>query len=157
MNAERVKKDRSTTDERHSNTLQRYSTAATTALVNLTMGGLHPYRAGGILFSQLRYFDPVEQRPGLPADVGALVTKINNEFVKVIIVNTNQTETRDVVVQTGGYGEHRCERVEIEGKNYPVHDSSFRTVLAPGCGAEITVNYTRFANKPSYAFPWHSE
>ena len=131
--------------------------AATSALVNLTMGGIQPLWAGGLLHCQLRYFDPVRRRPGLPDDVAALVTDITNDTVEVTLVNVSRAEARDVVVQTGAYGEHQCERTEIGGEAYPVGHRFFHVRLAPGAGAELVIYRTRFANKPTFAFPWRGD
>ena len=157
--AEGLRKDESTPDTRRSDTphSKRTMGAATSALVNLTMGGIQPLWAGGLLYCQLRYFDPVLRRPGLPEDVAALVTEITKDFVKVILVNINQAEPREVIVQTGGYGEHRCERVETGGQKFPVDNRFFNVRLAPGAGAELVVYRSRFANMPTLAFPWHGD
>jgi hypothetical protein len=131
--------------------------AATGALVNLTMGGMQPLWSGGLLFCQLRYFDPVNRMPGLPLDVGALVTYIDAEKVKVTLVNINQSDAREIIVQTGGYGEHQCESVEVNGNRVSVDHRFFPVQLAPGTGAELVIYRTRMANTPTVAFPWHSE
>ena len=90
-------------------------------------------------------------------DVGALVTEINREMTKVILVNINQGEQREVTVQTGGYGEHQCLYAEINGRSIPVNKRYFTLRLAPGAGAEIDIYTRRFANKPTLAFPWHGD
>ena len=156
---EGLRKDESTPDIRRSDTpySKRTMGAATSALVNLTMGGIQPLWAGGLLYCQVRYFDPVLRRPGLPEDVAALVTEITKDKVKVVLVNINQTEPREIIVQTGGYGEHQCERVETGGRSNPVNNRFFNVRLAPGAGEELVIYRRRFANKPTLAFPWHGD
>lgn len=158
-NIEGIRNDDSSRDTRRADTPYRKGTmgAATSALVNLTMGGIQPLWAGGLLHCQLRYFDPVRRRPGLPDDVAALVTDITNDTVEVTLVNVSRAEARDVVVQTGAYGEHQCERAEIGGEAYPVGHRFFHVRLAPGAGAELVIYRTRFANKPTFAFPWRGD
>ena len=56
--------------------------------------------------------DPARNRGEIPENVAALVSELTDDFVGVTLVNINQTEQRDVIVQTGGYGEHQCLRVE---------------------------------------------
>lgn len=155
---EGIRKDKSTADTRQSDhPPQDNAKVATAALVNLTMGGLQPVWTGGLLHARLRYFDPVNHRPGLPEDVGALVTKMNKEMTKVILVNVSQLESREVMVQTGGYGEHQCLQAEIGGKIIPVNNRFFTFRLAPGAGAEVNIYMKWHANKPTLAFPWHGD
>ncbi|MCZ6673327.1 MAG: hypothetical protein O7C75_10360, partial [Verrucomicrobia bacterium] len=124
-------------------------------LNRLIQGG---YLAGKIyvLHCRVRYFDPARHRAGLPEDVASLVTEMNNEMTKVTLVNINQVESRDVIVQTGGYGEHQCVRVETRDGMIPVDNRYFTVSLAPGAGAELTIYADRYANQPSLGFPWHN-
>lgn len=128
--------------------------AVTGALVNLTLGGRHPHWSGGLLYSELRYFDQVGKRPGLPQDVGALVTSITPDSVKVTLVNLNQADEREVVVQTGAYGEHQCQSVLVGGKSHEVNQRFFRVRLNPGSGGEIVIRRSKYANRPAFDFPW---
>jgi hypothetical protein len=152
-----MRNDTSSPDTRLSDSSQRYTSAATSALVNLTMGGLQPMTYGGLLYCQLRYFDKVQRRPGLPPDVAALVTEMSNEKVRVTLVNINQSERREVIVQGGAYGEHQCTRVEVNGTSYPVNNRLFEIRLAPGAGAALVIYINRFTNKPTLALPWHGD
>ena len=43
----------------------------------------------------------------------ALVEKLEADAATLTLVNTNPVEARTVVVQAGGYGEHRFDSVEI--------------------------------------------
>ena len=87
--------------------------------------------------------------------MGALVTRITKEAVWVTLVNTNQVYPRTVVVQTGAYGEHQCEHVDVEGRTLPVGNRFFAVRLAPGAGTMLVVHRRRMANRPTLAFPWH--
>lgn len=151
---EGLRRDTSTPDTRNSDEPQQFSTAATSALVNLTLGGAQPLWAGGLLFSQVRYFDPVQRRPGLPSDVSALVHKIENDMVQVTLVNCNKVEPREIIVQTGAYGENQCLRIEIDGKQKEINNRFFSLRLEPGAGNDVVIHLRRFANKPTFAFPF---
>jgi hypothetical protein len=152
-----VRSDTSTPDTRTSDSTHSNGAygIVTSALINLTLGGIQPLWSGGILRCEFRYFDPSAQRPGLPEDVGALVTSIKPGTVKVILVNTCQTAERDVILQCGAYGENKCISVTVNGETQKVDDRRFTIRLGRGAGAELVVERTRFALKPTYAFPWH--
>ena len=123
-------------------------------MVNLTMGGPQPLWSGGLLHAELRYFDAARRRPGLPEDVGALVTAIDKETVRVALVNISQVRPREVIVQTGAYGENQCDRVEVEGRTAPIANRFFTVRLAPGAGAGLTIHRRLMANRPTLALPW---
>ena len=149
-----LREDTSTPDTRGSDYSQRYNPAATTALVNLTLGGNDPGRAGNILHSQVRYFDPAQRRAGLPSDVAALVGKITPEGITLTLVNTNQVEHRTVVVQAGAYGEHQFTSVASGNGMTEVRAAHFEVRLAPGAGDKMTIGMRRYVNQPALAFPW---
>ena len=161
---EAIEKDRSTPDTRLADTPHQIRAskeaplgaigAVTGALVNLTLGGTQPLWCGGLLHSELRYFDPERRRPGLPEDVAALVTAIEPEFVKVVLVNLAQTAPREVIVQTGAYGEHTCDRVEAGQASTAVGGRWFVVELAAGAGGELTIYRRRFTGRPAARFPW---
>ncbi len=159
IKTESLRKDTTTPDTRRADTPVRAGIVgvSTGALVNLTLGGLQPMWSGAPLFCELRYFDSVNRRPGLPEDTAALVTSIKPQTVTVTLINICQTEPREVIVQTGGCAEHRCEKVEINGRFYSVNKRFFTVRLAPGAGAELVIHRTRFANEPTFAFPWHGD
>jgi len=163
LNAAGIRADKSTPDTRRADTPHTVRAsqeaplgvigAVTGALVNLAMGGSQPLWAGGLLHCELRYFDPARRRPGLPEDVAALVTAITPEFIKVTLVNLNQTEPKEVILQTGAYGEHACDRVLAGEASVPVGARWFEARLAPGAGGELTVYRKRFANRPTLDWP----
>ena len=125
-----------------------------TSLLHLMMGANYPGGSGNVLHAQVRYFDPDHRRAGLPQDVGALVEQISPGSVTLTLVNTSPVHRRDVVVQTGGYAEHRCTSVEKDGEVDKVGASHFRVRLEPGCGGRLTLALERYADVPTLAFPW---
>jgi hypothetical protein len=74
--------------------------------------------------------------------------------VRVILVNTSQTEARRVAVQTGAYGEHLCEKVTLGEQTLAVGGRAFEVELAPGAGGEVTIYRKRFASQPTFRFSW---
>lgn len=71
------------------------------------MGAPPPVYNGGLLRATVRYFDADEKRPGLPADIAALVDEVAADRVGVEMVNLSGSQTRRVVVQAGAFGEHQ--------------------------------------------------
>jgi hypothetical protein len=127
------------------------------ALVHLTMGGPDP---GGEshgplpLNVQVRHFDPENNRPGLPEDVGALVEHFDANSVTLTLVNANPLHERTVTVQMGAYGEHTATDVTVGGQTTVVGGPWFNVRLAPGSGETLTIGVRRYANMPTAAFPW---
>jgi hypothetical protein len=146
--------DQTTPDTRLADDPMAYNPATVGALVQLTLGGLPPKHQGEILHARLRYFDPLRRRPGLPEDVAALVESLADGSTSLVLVNLNQSDSRDVIVQGGAYGEHVCEQVSIEGKTLDVHDVRFRVRLAPGAGGRVSIAMKRYAGRPTLAQPW---
>ena len=151
---ELMRADTTTPDTRLSDDPNHINPATTEALTQLMLGGLPTGRTGASLHARLRYFDPANRRPGIPADVAALVEKLTADETVVILVNVSQIEARTVIVQGGAYGEHQIESVSVYGKSTPVDHSSFTVTLAPGTGARLTLQMKRYVNQPTFAFPW---
>ncbi|WP_420144313.1 hypothetical protein [Sphingobium sp.] len=137
--------------------------ASVKSLVQLMTGGLHiarppwsktsPPQGGVPLHCRLRYFDPVARRAGVPADVAALVGRMADRETQVTLVNLGKV-ARTVTVQGGAYAEHRIDAVTMDGRTVPVGGRDFTLRLEPGCGVEMVLAMTRFANRPTLAFPW---
>jgi hypothetical protein len=146
--------DTTTPDTRLADWALDLNPATTHELVQLMLGG---YLHGRIWVPhvRVRYFDPVGRRAGIPADVGALVTAMRADWVDLTLVNLNQVEARELILQTGAYGEHRCLGVELEGNELSVEHRFFRVKLAPGAGGNLRIRMHRYANRPTLAFPWH--
>lgn len=153
-----INNDPATPDERwrqwRSDSFFPFNPVATTALVNLTLGGNDPGYSGNTLHSQVRYFDPKHRRAGLPDDVAALVTAITPAGVTLSLVNTHPGETREVIVQGGAYGEHQFTTVALGDVVQQPNASTFTVRLSPGSGASVQIGMRRYANQPTLIFPW---
>ncbi|MFC1552532.1 hypothetical protein ACFL6P_08220 [Candidatus Latescibacterota bacterium] len=154
-NLENIRNDSTTPDTRLADWPMGFNPYSPTLTLNNLMQG--SYLTGMIwnLHCRVRYFDPAGQRAGIPDDVAALVTEMTDETVNVTLVNVNQIEPREVIVQTGGYGEHQCISVETGDGTIPVDHRFFTVRLAPGAGTELIIHNRRYVNPPTLAFPWH--
>jgi hypothetical protein len=73
----------------------------------------------------------------------------------VTLVNLSATEPRTVIVQGGAYGEHRFEKVEMEGdRSQTVNARAFTVRLEPGAGAKLSLQMRRYAETPTISLPW---
>ena len=141
----------------------------TKGLTQVTMGSPQPVYNGGLLHAQVRYFDPVNARSGLPKDVAALVDRLEPNETGIQLVNLNRTESRNLVVQAGAFGEHQFTQVQFEEansdepepgtepakRNVPINAKYFAVEIPPSASIRLDVGIKRFVNQPSYAFPWH--
>jgi hypothetical protein len=152
-----MRRDTTTPDTRLADDPMAFNPATVGVLVQLMLGGLAPKHQGEILHSRLRYFDPVRRRPGPPEDVAALVESLTDASTTLVLVNLNQSDSRDVIVQGGAYGEHVCERVSVDGLAAQVQDSRFRVRLAPGAGGRLSIAMKRYAGEPAMAQPWDED
>lgn len=154
---EGMRRDTTTPDTRLADDPMRFNPATVRSLVHLMLGGLHPGHQGSVLHCRLRYFDPAQRRAGVPEDVAALVEAMDADSVTVTLVNVNQLESRDVIIQTGGYGEHQCVEVAFGQRQIAVNRPFFRVRLAAGAGGRLIISMNRYANPPSLAQPWDRE
>ena len=122
--------------------------------IRLAMGGMHHGNRTLTLHTRLRYFDPVKRRPGLPADVAALVEQLTADRTVVTLVNVSPLSERRVIVQGGAYGEHRFIAASGDGQKVDVNGTHLEVRLAPGSGAKIELATQRYANAPTLAWPW---
>jgi len=150
---EQVHNDTTTPDTRLSDDPLPYNPAITGALMQLMLGGL-PTRFAQPIHCRLRYFDPARQRAGIPEDVAALVEELGAEHTVVSLVNLSPVEARRVVVQAGAYAEHQFTGIECEGKDFTIDASQATFMLSPGAGSRIKLRMRRYANPPTFAFPW---
>lgn len=135
------------------------SPAAPAGLVRWSLGGLYPGHNAGALHAAVRYFDPVRRRPGLPADVAAIVETATDSAVYVALVNLNPNETRELIVQAGAYGEHAI-RTAVRWdwiNEMPVNDRWVKVVLEPGAQDRVVLKVQRYARQPTLAPPWEGE
>ena len=149
-----MREDVSTPDTRLSDDMNHLNPATTEALTQLMLGGLPTGRVGFPLHCRLRYFDPDSRRAGIPKDVAALVEEMTAEEVVVTLVNINQVEERTVVVQGGAHAEHQFIRAAVGQRVLPVNGSAFTVQLSPGCGGRVRIKMKRYANRPTFTFPW---
>ncbi len=162
----------------HEHHWQTVNPVTTEALVQLMLGAPQIIYNGGLLHATVRYFDPVRSRPGLPPDVAALVTKLRADGAELELINLNPFESRQVIVQGGAFGEHQFTTVRykvrtdpeplqpdsftradftLSEKTVPINRKFFEVSLPPGTGLTVEAGMKRFANRPTYAFPWHGD
>jgi hypothetical protein len=146
--------DESTPDTRLADDPMPFNPATVGALVNLTLGGLAPKHQGEPLHCRVRYFDPGARRPGLPADVAALVEHLTADEATLALVNLDQSDARTVLVQAGGYGEHLFTAAEHEGQTTPIGRPIITVKLSPGAGGRVGLKMKRYVNPPTVAQPW---
>jgi hypothetical protein len=148
-----MRKDPTTPDTRLADDPMKFNPCSVEALLELTMGGVHPGVGGNVLIASLRYFDPERRRAGLPDDVAALVEKLNADEATVTLVNVNQLQPRTVTIQGGAYGEHEITGVKVGGKESVVGSAAVRITLEPGAGSPLMLRLRRHANRPTLDFP----
>ena len=122
-------------------------------LLNLTMGAQAPVYNGGMIHAQLRYFDADAQRPGLPADVAALISTITEEGITLTLANTNAIEARTLIMQGGAYGEHELVSITADGQTLDIGSKWAQITIGPGTVAEMTITLKRYTNPPSLEEP----
>jgi len=130
----------------------------TKGLTQVMLGAPQAVYNGGLLRAQVRCFDPVKQRPGVPRDVAVLVDELASDHTGIQLVNLSATETRTVIVQAGAFGEHQFTSVSSDdGDGVNVDARHFSVQLPPATAIRLCAGMARFVNKPSYAFPWHGD
>jgi len=162
---------------------QEHNPITTEALIQLTLGAPQIIYNGGLLIAPLRHFDAVRKRPGLPADIAALVTQVSAERVTINFVNTSPTEARTVFVQAGSFGEHAFEFVQytrrapdsqypgaaakyeygaspyappdpmIETASQAIGGQHVRVHLPPATEITLRLDMRRYVHQASYAQP----
>ena len=133
----------------------------TKVLTQVMLGSPQYMYHGGMLRATVRYYDADRVRPGLPPDVAALVDELTAESVGIQLVNTGRHETRNLIVQAGAFGEHQFTQVQYDdGESVhvvPLDGKYFAIELPPSTAIRVEAGMRRFANQPSYAFPWHGD
>ena len=137
---------------------QRRNPITCEGLVQLTCGGPLPHYNGGLLVTRVRHFDAQQKRPGLPPDVGALVTKMTTDTMELKLVNLNTTEPREMVVQAGAMGEHNFTSARVsrgqDEYTVPIDGMYLHVHLPPYTQIDLVLEMQRFVNTPSYRHPW---
>ena len=64
---------------------------------------------------------------------------------RLVLVNLNQTEPRELIVRSGAYGEHLCRQVTAGGGAIAVNGPDFRVLLEPGAGGRLDLEVKRYA------------
>ena len=120
----------------------------------LMLGGIHPGHRGSPLYAAVRYFARDAQRAGIPDDVAALVTGLTSESISLQLVNTSQTQSREVTIQAGSYGQHEFGHVTIGTEEIECNSRYLTVILEPGCATNITATLDQYVNQPTMQFPW---
>ena len=132
------------------------SPVSTTALVNLTLGANDPGGSShgpNLVHAQVRHFDPVRRRPGLPEDVAALVERIRG--------GGGHPDARQHQPLAGPYGRRAERRLRGARNRFARGRRTYRggrrtarhRAGRPGAGGTITIRLERFAHQPTLAFP----
>jgi hypothetical protein len=122
-------------------------------LVQQMMGGPNHIYHGGLLHVRLRYFDAEKKRAGIPEDVAALIDKVTEDSVRVTLVNTSSTVSREAILQAGAFGEHQFLTVNDGKSTLPVNSRHLTVRLKPSTVGTLTLSMKRFANRPGYEWP----
>jgi hypothetical protein len=154
---------------------QELNPVVTEALVQLTLGAPQIIYNGGLLHCRVRYFDADRRRPGLPLDVAALVETLEAERTVLTLVNLSPFAARRVIIQAGGFGEHRFTTATFDARSseFPgpqdryaapaltttpetltVEATHLTVELPPATSITLTLGMARYVNDPSYALPW---
>ena len=113
-------------------------------------------RIGYPLHCRVRYFDAERRRAGIPEDTAALVERMTADETEVVLVNLDADMPRELIVQGGAYGEHQILRASVDGNEIPVDGRHVSVRIDPGCGGRLRLTVRRYANQPTFAFPWTS-
>jgi hypothetical protein len=142
---------------------QQHNPVTTEALIQLTMGGPSPIYNGGLLHVPVRHFDARAKRPGLPPDVGALVSRVDHTGVTLTLANVGARVTREVIVQAGAFAEHAWTRAQIVDDTQEMGSSPnvlaidgahIRVMIEPGAVLTLKLEHSRYTSPPTTRFPW---
>ena len=154
LRAKRLRDDETTPDTRLADDPMSINPASVRSLISLMLGGIHPGHRGSPLYAAVRYFDRDAQRAGIPDDVAALVTGLTAESISLQLVNTSQTQSREVTIQAGSYGQHEFGHVTIGTEEIECNSRYLTVILEPGCATNITATLDQYVNQPTMQFPW---
>jgi hypothetical protein len=100
---------------------QRVNPVVTEVLGQLITGTPQTLYNGGLPFAAVAYDDVERGRPGLPPDVAALVTRLDEDRIELELVNLSTTRARRVAVRPSRFGEERLAAVASRGERGGVH------------------------------------
>ena len=170
-----IREDEEDLTQVHIHHWQQLNPVITEALVQLTLGAPQIIYNGGLLHCRLRYYDADRKRPGLPADVAALVSRLDADRTVVELVNLSPYASRTVLLQAGGFGEHRFEAIRYTKRTsgFPGQQEAYQSPevahtteeenagdvylqveLPPATRIELDIATARYVNEPSYKLPW---
>lgn len=95
---------------------QRANPVVTEILGQLITGTPQVLYNGGLPFAAVSYTDADRGRPGLPPDVAALVTRLEDDRIDLELVNLSSTRTRRVRVRPSRFGQQRLAGVTSLGE-----------------------------------------
>jgi hypothetical protein len=132
--------------ERDIHLWQQVNPVTTEVLSQLTLGAPQMLYNGGLMQARVRYFDAARRRPGLPAGVTALVSRVNPRDTVLDLVNMDGAGTASVLVQAGAYGESEI----IRGTYTRAHSAG------PGPGTQVRLRLVirQRTRRPGYTSPW---
>jgi hypothetical protein len=149
-----IRNDRSQPETRDVHHWQQRNPVVLEGLVQLMLGGPNHIYHGGLLHCRVFYYDPARRRPGVPPDIAVLVDRVTPERVCLQMVNLDPTQSRDVIVQAGAFGEHLFTTVRFQNETVAVQRKFFRARLRPGAAGRLEIGMKRYAHSPRYEFPW---
>ena len=136
---------------------QQVNPVVSEALMHLTTGGPQTIYWGGLAQGRVRYYDADGRRPGLPADVAALVTGLEADGLRLSLVNLHPAQARRLTVGAGPFGEHRFTRVRTGDATTAVDGGHFDVRLEPAAQLDLDIGMERYCRTPGYRFPWHGD
>ena len=152
-----MRADTTTPDTRLADDPMAFNPATVQTLNKLMMAGLDPGRGSAPLHCRLRYFDPINRRAGIPDDVAALIDGVSDDEVSVTLVNLSQTDSKELIVQAGAYGEHQVVDVRHGEERVKVNSPRFVVRLEPGCGTNLVIFNERYSRATNDELSMESE
>jgi hypothetical protein len=124
---------------------QRLNPVVTEVLTQLTTGAPPALYNGGLSLARVVFGDARRGRPGLPEDVAALVSRVEEAGVRLQLVNLSEDTPREVVVQAGAFGEDRIDRASFDAgdDNYPGDARSYLIPAVSSTTATVQVDGSR--------------
>jgi hypothetical protein len=139
---------------------QEHNPVTTEALVQLTLGSPQIIYNGGFLFSSIRYFDFDKKKPGLPEDISALVTNLQEKFLSLTLVNLHKNDVKNLIIQAGSMGEHSFGMIRyktsgnLQIRQERVNNRYLKISMKPQTEIRIELDILRSVNSLTYQFPW---